>query len=469
MIASRKDRIDMTSGPFLGKIIAFIIPLCLTHILQNMYHAADLAVIGRFRGGAALAAIGSTGSLSAMVSSILIGLSTGAGVVAAQKRGAGDDEGVQNTIHSAIALALLMGCIGSIACFLLAPSLLRLIGVPDNVYSDALLYIRIIFCGLPVSLLYNYSAAIIRSMGDSRHPLIFLTISGFTNVILNLVMVLGFGLGVEGVAIATVTANALSALQMLVFMARRKGLLHFSPRKIRLHKGVVGSILYIGIPTSIQNTLFNFANTLVQSSVNAFGDVVIAGNTAAANLDNFPYVAITSVNQAAITFVGQNIGAKRYDNVRKITKICLAIALYIACFGAVLLLTFREFFVGLYVSDAATAAVAYKKLTFTMVLYPLVAFMEVMNSELRSMGKSITAMAMALFGACGVRLIWITLAKAFFPTMEAVFMAHPVSFIAGFVVTVPVFLHYYRRMMREARADKQSTPLPANTEEQYAN
>ncbi len=455
----KRSDIDMTNGPFLGKIIAFIIPLCLTHILQNLYHAADLAVIGQFRGDTALAAIGSTSSLNSMLVSLFIGISAGAGVMAAQYIGAKDDERLHHIVHSSVLLALTLGLVGGLLFFVSAPLLLRWIDVPENIFSQSLLYIRIIFFGFPASMLYNYCAAIVRASGDSKHPLIYLTVSGVTNVALNLLLVLVFGYGVEGVAIATISSQYLSATLMLIHLFRQKGALHFSPRRLRFDRFAVRNILYIGVPMGVQNTVFNLANVMVQASVNAFGDIAIAGNTAACNLENFPYVAMGSVNQAAVTFVGQNVGARRHENVRRITRDCLLITIVIGAVGAGTLLLFREFFVGLYADSAAAMEIAFKKMFFNLPFFPLVGVMEVLNSELRSMGKSVSAMCISLTSACAVRILWIQLMTRLVPdSIEIVFSAHPASHVVGFAANVIVFTVCYKKFMRTAKGD-----TPAST------
>ncbi|MBE6555147.1 MAG: MATE family efflux transporter [Ruminococcaceae bacterium] len=445
MRIGRKADLDMTEGPFLKKILIFIIPVCLTHVLQNLYHAADLAVIGRFRGDAALAAIGSVASLNAMIISLFMGLSSGAGIVVAQAIGARRGERVSRVLHTAVLMAALLGVMVGGTCFAVAPAFLRWIEVPANIFDQALLYIRIIFCGFPVSMVYNYAASMVRATGDSTHPLMFLTISGVTNVLFNLLMVLSFGMGVEGVAIATVVSQALSATLMIAFLVRQKGDMHLSLRRLALDGAAAKDILYIGVPLGIQNTLFNFANVLVQSAVNRFGDVAIAAKTAAGNLENFVYVAIGSVNQGAITFVGQNVGAGKKENIKRITFSCLTLGLVIASVGALALLLFRSFFVGLYVDNPAVAEIAYRKLFLTMPLYPLVAVMEILNSELRSMGKSITAMCISLFAACAVRIFWVEVMVSLYPSIDMVFLAHPASFIVGFVANVSIFILTFRR------------------------
>ena len=451
----KKSEIDMTNGPFLGKIIAFIVPLCLTHILQNLYNAADLAVIGQFRGDSALAAIGSTSSLNAMLTSLFIGISAGAGVMTAQHIGAKEEERLHHVVHSSILLAFFLGLLGGALFFVSAPLLLRWIDVPENIFSQSLLYIRIIFFGFPASMLYNYAASMVRASGDSKHPLIYLTISGVTNVVLNLILVLVFDRSVEGVAIATVTAQYLSAALMLVHLWRLKGALHFSPRKLHFERDAVKNVLYIGVPMGVQNTIFNLANVMVQSSVNTFGDIAIAGNTAACNLENFPYVAMGSVNQAAVTFVGQNVGAKKPNNVRRITKNCLLISMVIGTVGAGALLLFRHFFVGLYADTPAAMEVAFKKMFFNLPFFPMIGVIEVLNSELRSMGKSVSAMCISLFSGCAVRILWIQLMTRVIPgSIEIVFLAHPVSHVAGFIANVIVFSICYRQFMREASKNK---------------
>ena len=367
--------------------------------------------------------------------------------------GAKQEEKVREIVHTAMLLALVLGTLGCAVFLTIAPHILNWIDVPENIRAQALLYIRIIFCGLPAVMTYNYAASMVRASGDSRHPLLFLTVSGITNVLLNLILVIFFGLGVDGVAIATVASQYLSAVQMVVFLLRQKGLLRLSPRRLRFHGRAMCDILHIGLPVAVQNTLFNFANVLVQSSVNAFGDLVIAGKTAAGNLMNFVYVAMGAVNQATVTFVGQNIGARRKDNVKRILRCCVCMTVLAASVGALLLITLRGFFVGLYIDNEMAAQYAYLALLLTMPFYPLAALLEVFTSALQSMGKSFVGMCISLFGACATRIAWIKIvAGIFFPTVEMVFFALPASFIAGVAVAIPVFLYHYRRVMRQMSA-----------------
>ena len=286
----KKREVNMTEGPFFKKILVFVIPLILTGFLQSLYNAADLMVVGRFRGDLALAAVGTTGSLTNLIVGLFMGLSVGAGVVVAQYLGALNHKAVERVVHSAISIAAILGVAVGVIGFVFAPTLLRMMDTPDTVLNYAVLYIRIVFLGMPAQMMYNYCASMLRSTGDTFRPLLFLSISGLVNVLLNVVLVVVFGMGVEGVAIATAASNYLSAIMILVYMHRQEGCMHVSFRKLRMDRHIIGKILYIGVPSGLQSTLFSLSNVMIQASINSFGDVVMAGNTAASNLEGFIYI-----------------------------------------------------------------------------------------------------------------------------------------------------------------------------------
>ena len=286
-MARAKQELNMTEGPFLGKVVRFCIPLILTGLLQCLYNAADLAVVGMFRGEIALAAVGSTGSLTNLIVGLFMGLSVGGGVVLAHQLGAQEYDRVSKTVHSSLLTAGILGIFVAVLGLFLAEPMLALMDTPETVLPYATRYLRIIFLGVPGSMVYNYAAALVRSTGDTKHPLIFLSISGIVNVALNLVLVAGFGMGVEGVAIATIASQYLSAVMILIFMARSESSIHFSPKRLRMDGATVRRILAIGIPSGIQSSLFSLSNVMIQSSINSFGDTVMAGNSAASNLEGF--------------------------------------------------------------------------------------------------------------------------------------------------------------------------------------
>ena len=445
---AKQKEMDMTKGPFLKNIIVFAIPLILTGILQQFYNAADLIVVGFFDGQVALAAVGSTGSLHNMIVGLFMGLSVGAGVCVAHHMGAREPEEVHHVVHTSLLLAAGLGVVISALGFIFAPQLLEWMDTPDNVIRSSALYIRIIFLGIPASMLYNYSAAMVRSTGDTKHPLIFLTIAGIINVVLNIVLVAGFHMGVAGVAIATVASQVVSAVMILVFMHRSETCLKFSFRALRIDPGKLKKILLIGIPSGLQGVLFSLSNVIIQSSINSFGDTVMAGSSAASNLEGFVYIAMNAIYQVALTFVGQNVGARTYHNIKKIIWCCIGVVTAIGLImgGAFLLL--RNFLVGLYAPDnPEVLAAALQRLYIILPTYFMCGIMEVLCGGLRAMGKSITAMVISLAGACGLRILWINTIFVLVRTPECIYISYPISWFITLMFHLIFLLYFTHRLL----------------------
>ncbi len=445
-----KDRreLNMTEGPFLGKLIRFTIPVILTGLLQTFYNAADLAVVGSFRGELALAAVGCTGSLTNVTVGLFMGLSVGAGVVVAHHLGAGERNRVEKIVHSSLLLSAILGLIVGVFGFFMAETLLRLIGTPENVLPLATRYLQIVFMGVPGNMVYNYAAAMVRSTGDTKHPLLFLSVSGLANVLLNVLFVAVFGLGVEGVAIATITSQYLSAAMILSFMARSEGVIHFSPRKLRLDGSSVRRVLVIGVPSGIQSSLFSLANTMIQSAVNSFGDVAVAGYSAAGNLEGFVYVAMNSVYQTAMTFTGQNVGAKKYRNLKRIALLCIAAATIVGLLMGCVILLFSEFFIGLYApNNAEVLAYAKTRLSLILPTYFLCGVMEVLAGVLRGMGKSVFTMVNSLVGACAFRILWVKTIFFLVPRdLIWIYLSWPISWVIVILANLVCLTAFYRRL-----------------------
>lgn len=461
-MSKNRTEINMTEGPFLKKIIVFIIPLILTGILQCLYNAADLIVVGFFEGETALAAVGSTGSLNNLIVGLFMGLSVGAGVVVAHYMGALKYDKVNRLVHSAVLLAGILGIAVAIVAVAFARQLLIWMDTPANVLDSAVLYTRIVFCGIPASMVYNYCASMVRSTGDTKHPLIFLSIAGMVNVILNLVLVIVFHMGVAGVAIGTIASQYLSMIMILVFMYRSEGPMHLSVSRLRLHGSLVKRMLYIGIPSGLQGTLFSLSNVIIQSAINGFdtelgmAGQLVAGNTAASNLEGFVYIAMNAVYQASMTFVGQNIGAKTYKNIKKITWQCLlcVIAIGLVSGGAVLL--FRDFFVDLYVhGNAAVKELAFLRMFIILPTYFLCGMMEVLSGTLRGMGKSVTAMVISLLGACALRIVWIHTFFVWIHSLQCVYISYPVSWMLVIVSDAVFVLYHYHRLLKTKASDSE--------------
>lgn len=446
----------MTQGPFLKKIILFAIPLILTGVLQQLYNAADLVVVGMFDGQVALAAVGATGSLTNLVIGLFMGLSVGAGVCVAQYIGAKRYEDVRKVIHTSLLLALFLGVAICIVAYIFAPHLLRMMDTPETIIEHATRYIRIVFMGFPALMVYNYSAAMLRSSGDAKHPLMFLAVSGIVNVMLNVVLVAVFHLGVAGVAIATITAQYLSAIMVICHMMRADNYMKLSICEFKIHKSKLKKILYIGIPSGIQGSLFSFSNVLIQSSINSFGDTVIAGSAAAANLENFIYIAMNALYHVSLTFIGQNIGAKTYHNIKKITWRCLLVVAILGLSLGGLIFLFRAPLINLYApNNPLVMTEAVRRMSIICFSYFLCGMMEVFCGAMRAMGKSITTMIISLCGACGLRVFWILTVFRYFRSPECVYLSYPVSWFLTNVCYLVFFLITVRALFRRQKNEMQ--------------
>ena len=317
--------IDMTSGPLLGKILLFSIPLMLSGILQLLFNAADIIVVGRFAGSGALAAVGSTSSLINLLINVFVGLSVGVNVLVARYYGARKDKDVSETVHTAVTTSIVSGFILVVLGILLANPLLRLMGTPEDVLSQSVLYMRIYFLGMPVLMVYNFGAAILRAIGDTRRPLYFLFASGVVNVCLNLFFVVVLGMGVDGVAWATVISEHISAFLVLKSLMSAPGALKLDLKQLRIHPRKLKRIVKIGLPAGMQGAIFSISNVLIQSSVNSFGSIAMAGNTASSNIEGFVYTAMNAVYQTNLSFTSQNLGGRKYSRINKIMYICLGV------------------------------------------------------------------------------------------------------------------------------------------------
>lgn len=326
-MAQKSLATDLTTGPMLKKIVLFSLPLAASSILQLLFNAADVIVVGRFAGSTALAAVGSNGALINLLVNLFVGLSLGANVVAARCFGAKDEGGVQDTVRTSVTLGLGSGIVLAAAGFLASRGLLELMSCPEDVIELSALYLKIYFLGMPAAMLYNFCAALLRAVGDTRRPLICLAVSGLVNVGLNLVFVIGFHMSVAGVALATIISQAVSAAMVVSLLVKEQGALHLDLHHLGLHQGTLRQILRIGLPAGLQSTVFSLSNVVIQSSINSFGSVIVAGNSAASNLEGFIYTGMNAFAQAAVTFTSQNIGARRYDNLDRVMRNCLLLSL----------------------------------------------------------------------------------------------------------------------------------------------
>ena len=399
--------IDMTRGPLLPKILQFSLPLVLTGILQLLYNAADVIVVGNFAGHTALAAVSSTGSLINLLVNVFMGLSVGASVVIAQAYGAGDMPRMRKAEHTAMTLALGMGIGVGVMGIVLARPLLEWMDSPPDVIDGATLYVRIYFMGMPANMLYNFGAAVLRAVGDTKRPLYYLTISGLVNVALNLLLVIVFRMDVAGVAIATVVSQAVSMVLVLLCLLRSPGAIRLELRECRVDRKSALAMVRIGLPAGLQGCVFSISNVLIQSSVNSFGSIAMAGNTSAANIEGFIYVSMNAMYQTALSFAGQNMGAKEYGRLKKITFLSMATVAVIGFTVGMAAYFFGKELLGIYSSDPEVIRYGLIRVGIIFPTYFLCGMMDVMVGNLRGLGYSFLPMCISLTGACGLRVLWI--------------------------------------------------------------
>lgn len=438
----------MLNGPLFGKVWRFALPLMLSSMLQLLYNAADTIVVGRAVGHTALAAVGSTGPMVNMIVNLFMGLSVGASVVVAQNYGAGRRRDVSETVHTAMLISVIGGVIVGIVGFATCRPLLLLMGTPETVIEQAVLYVRIYFCGMPAIGIYNYGAAILRAVGDTKRPMLFLVFSGLINVVLNLFFVLVFHMGVAGVSLATVISQCVAAFLAVRCLMKADGCVQLYIKELRVYKDKLWAMLRVGLPAGIQGSLFSISNMLLQSSVNTFGDIVMAGNTAASNLDSFAYVALNSFSQAAITFTGQNVGADRWDRVKKVLGACSVSILITALVVGAILLTAGESLLWIYDDDARVIEAGMVRLVWMATTYFLCGFMDTLVGMLRGMGRSVLPMLVSLAGACGLRIVWIYTVFVLYHELWVVYASYPVTWTITALTHLICFVIIYRKQMK---------------------
>lgn len=460
MISSISKKMNMTEGPLLGKILLYSIPLICTGMLQLLYNATDTIIAGRYSadGETALAAVGSCGALINLILQLFLGLSVGAGVCVAHDFGAKKYDEVRRTVHTAVPAAMILGVGVAIFGFFAAETLLTWTKVEEEVLAAAAPYMRAYMVGVPASMVYNYCATMLRSTGDTAHPLIFLSISGVVNVLLNLLMVIVFKLGALGVGIATAASTWLSMIMIVVFMMRSKGCMHLDLRQMKMRRDKLLKMIRIGIPAGLQGCVFSFSNVMIQSAVNGFSRTVVAGNTAASNIDGFIYTAMNALYHASLTFVGQNVGAKKFDRVRKIILLCSASVAVIGVTMSGLSVVFGRQLLSLYAPGNEGAIDAgMQRMMIVGGTYFLCGQMEVGCGAMRGMGSSIIPMVVSLLGSCALRLLWIDTIFAAFPTTTMLYISYPVSWLltaATHFICCAFFLRVVKRRHEKKELEK---------------
>lgn len=440
---------NMLEGSLWDKILFFSMPLAASSILQQLFNACDSAVVGRFAGSEALAAVGANTPVTSLFINALVGLSIGANVVIAQYIGADDTKRIEKTIQTSILFSMIGGIIIGIIGMLLANPILKMIGTPDNVIGLGSVYLRIYMVGLPFISLFNFGSAILRSSGDTKRPMYCLVVAGVLNIILNLILVIVFQLSVAGVAIATVTSNIVSSLLITHMLCKEQGLIHLDIKHLHIDKSSLIRILKTGAPASLQTMVFSFSNICLQSGINSFGSDAIAGSAAASNFEFFDYFMVNAFNQAAVTFIGQNYAAKKYDRCKKIYKICMVEALIGIISMEMIFFIGRHPLIGLYTTDKNVAAYAIIRMYHCMIPHFLLCSYEITGSVMRGMGNSLMPALLTVIGSVGFRLLWLFTVFQHFHTFDMLLNVYPISWIlTGTMVISAYFISskkYYRQ------------------------
>ena len=450
-VKKNKFEIDMCNGSIMDKLISFSLPLMVSGILQLAFNAVDIIVVGRFSGSQALAAVGSTTALINVFTNLFIGISLGANVLAARFYAAGKDREMSETVHTSITLALISGIMMAVIGVLLAKWALEIMGTPDDVIGQSALYMRIYFMGMPFFMLYNYGAAILRAIGDTKRPLIFLIISGIANAALNMILVILFHMGVAGVAIGTIISQLISCVLVLTCLYRSEGSYQLRFSKLKINGAYMEQIFQVGVPAGIQSTVINLSNALLQSSVNSFGSIAMAGYTAANNMLGFLYMSVNSITQACMSFTSQNYGVGKLKRMDKVLRDCAILSISIAVVLGGLAYCFGPQILTIYTSDPKVINCGMEILAYTSITYFLCGIMDLFPGALRGMGYSAVPMVLSVTGTVGTRIVWVF---GIFPnhrSLSVLFVSYPVSWILTIVLQVVCFYFVRKRVHQKEK------------------
>lgn len=447
----KKYEIDMCSGSVFRKMLLFAIPLMCSSILQLLFNAADIVVVGRFAGDNALAAVGSNTALINLFTNLFIGLSVGTNVLAARYYGAKKEADLRETVHTSMLLSIYSGVILTIVGVVGARFLLELMKAPSEVIGLATLYLRILFLGMPSMMVYNFGSAILRAVGDTKRPLYYLLGAGIINVILNLFFVITCQMGVAGVGLATVISQTISAALVVRCLMQEKGGIQLELKALSISKDKLAKILKIGLPAGFQGTVFSLSNVVIQSAVNSFGPIAVAGNSAASNIEGFVYMAMNTFYQATISFTSQNFGAKEY---KRIYKILAAGEIYVIATGVILgnlAVLFGESLLHMYSSNAEVIVAGMARLRIICTIYALCGIMDVLVGALRGIGYSVIPMIVSLVGACGLRLVWIATVFQIpqYHSLTIVYLSYPITWTITLTVHAVTFALAARKVLRD--------------------
>ena len=444
----RRKTIDMTSGPLFSNIITYTIPIIFTGVLQLLFNAADLIIVGQFCGSISVAAVGATGSITNLIVNLFIGLSVGTGVAVAQSLGAGDSKKAHRAVHTAIPTALVSGIILTIVGIAFSETFLIWMGTPEDVLPLSALYMKIYFAGIIFMMLYNFCSSILRAAGDTKSPLIFLTIAGIINVVLNVIFVTAFHLNVAGVALATTISQGVSAILVMVALMKRDDACRLYLSKIRFYKDELLQIFKVGLPAGIQGSLFSISNVVIQSSINSFGAIVMSGNAAALNIEGFVYVVLNAFHQTTINFTGQNVGAKNYRRAKKVFLICLCCVLVIGMALSTTMYLLGPELLSVYITDSPEAIeCGLTRMRCLFLTFCFLGLMDISGGGLRGMGVSVAPMIISIIGVCGIRIGWIYTIFQLpqFHTPEWLYHSYSISWVVTFTAQTIVYFIVYNK------------------------
>ena len=447
-MAGTKRNIDMCNGSLFKSIVLFSVPLMLSGILQLFFNAADVVVVGKFAGDESLAAVGATTTLINLLTNLFIGLSVGANVLVANYYGANQRRDVHETVHTAMTISAFCGIFLTVVGFFAAPFLLELMQTPDDVIDLSVIYLRTYFFGMPAVMIYNFGSAILRAAGDTKRALYILFASGVVNVCFNLVFVIAFHWGVFGVGLATVISQVMSAALIVVCLLREKTDIRLEIKKLRIYTKKLLRIMQIGIPAGFQGMMFSLSNTVIQSSINSFGKVIVAASAASVSVEGFAFTSMNAFHQAAVSFTSQNLGARKYERINKILSVSLLYVITVGLFFAVIFLTFGKNLIGFYTQSPDVVAEGVKRLTIIAISYFLCGMMDVTSGSLRGLGYSFTPMIVSLVGVCLFRVVWVATVFQYdaWHTVETIYYSYPISWVLTFAAHFVTFIIAKRRL-----------------------
>jgi len=430
MLLVKRNEMDMTTGPLMKKLVAYAVPVVITGILQLLFNAADVIIVGRYAGRTALAAVGSTTSLINLIVNLFMMTSIGVNVAVARYYGAHEPMEVSKTVTTAMTMSVIIGLFVGIFGIVASRPMLVLMESPADVLDQAALYLRIYFMGIPAFMVYNFGAAVLRAVGDTQRPMKFLTIAGIINVILNLITVVGFKMGVAGVAIATAVSQYVSAAFIVMSLVTTESCLHLEVKELRIYKDKLVEILRIGLPAGLQSLLFSITNVMIQASVNTFGSTIMAGSSAASNIDGFIYTAMNAVTQTAMAFTGQNMGARKYERIGRILGRCILLVTLVGGIMGVLCSLFRNGLINIYANgDPEVIYWGAQRMLIVALPYFIFGISDTIVGVVRGMGNSTLPMIISIFGVCAFRVLWLYTAFAVEPTFAVLMLGYPVSWI----------------------------------------